>query len=141
MGEEGAAACTMRVTIREAAERLGVSPDTVKRRIKRGDLRATKEETPRGGKGIWMIDLPDDLPNPGAGDSDQARRLDDQVSFLRDQITFKDRQIADLHRLLDQAHRLLPGGSPAGVGDEAPAPAVHRASPPDARPWWRRVFR
>ncbi len=41
------------LTIDEAAERLGVSSDTVRRRIKRGELRAEKRKGPYGE--CWMI--------------------------------------------------------------------------------------
>ena len=42
------------LTIREAAEALGVSTRTVRRRIKDGELSATKE--PSGKQDVWMID-------------------------------------------------------------------------------------
>lgn len=42
------------LTIREAAEALGVSTRTVRRRIKEGELSATKE--PHGKQEVWMID-------------------------------------------------------------------------------------
>lgn len=41
------------LSIEEAAKRLGVSSDTVRRRIKRGDLRAEKQKGPYGY--CWMI--------------------------------------------------------------------------------------
>ena len=42
------------LTIREAAEALGVSTRTVRRRIKEGELSGTKE--PHGKQDVWMID-------------------------------------------------------------------------------------
>jgi len=42
------------LTIREVSEALGVSTRTVRRRIKEGELSATKE--PNGKQDVWMID-------------------------------------------------------------------------------------
>jgi excisionase family DNA binding protein len=47
---------TERLPIKEAAERLGVSADTVRRRMKKGELVGEKESTPQGYE--WRILLP-----------------------------------------------------------------------------------
>ncbi len=47
---------TDRVSIIEAAERLGVSVDTIRRRMKKGELVGEKEPTPQGYE--WRIILP-----------------------------------------------------------------------------------
>lgn len=48
----------MDVSIKEAAERLGVSVDTVRRRLKAGELAGTQE--PHGKSGYrWLVQLPD----------------------------------------------------------------------------------
>jgi hypothetical protein len=44
------------VSIQEAAERLGVSADTVRRRVKRGELQGEREKTPQGF--VWRVELP-----------------------------------------------------------------------------------
>ena len=49
------------VSIKEAAERLGVSVDTVRRRLKAGELEGKQE--PHGASGYrWLVQLPDDTP-------------------------------------------------------------------------------
>jgi hypothetical protein len=48
------------VTVPEAAIRLGIAPQTVKRRLKRGKLRGRQETTPQGF--VWLVDVPD-IPN------------------------------------------------------------------------------
>ena len=51
----------MEVTIKEAADRLGVSVDTVRRRLKAGELAGRQE--PHGASGYrWLVQLPDDTP-------------------------------------------------------------------------------
>jgi hypothetical protein len=53
------------VTVPEAAVRLGISPQTVKRRLKSGKLRGRQEATAQGFN--WRVDIPD-IPNtPSAG--------------------------------------------------------------------------
>jgi hypothetical protein len=44
------------VSIREAATRLGVSADTVRRRLKRGELGGEQEATPQGF--VWRVEVP-----------------------------------------------------------------------------------
>jgi hypothetical protein len=53
------------VTVPEAAVRLGVSPQTVKRRVKSGKLSGRQEATAQGFN--WLIDIPDMPNNPSAG--------------------------------------------------------------------------
>jgi hypothetical protein len=45
-----------RVSLTEAARRLGVSPKTVRRRLDRGELRGRRERTSHGE--AWVIELP-----------------------------------------------------------------------------------
>lgn len=53
---------TERIPIKEAAERLGVSADTVRRRMKKGELVGEKEPTPQGYE--WRILLPVESDEP-----------------------------------------------------------------------------
>jgi len=51
----------MELTIKEVADRLGVSVDTVRRRLKAGELEGRQE--PHGASGYrWLVQLPDDAP-------------------------------------------------------------------------------
>ena len=65
----------MQVKIREAAEIMGVSMDTIRRRLKSGDLDG--EKVFEGGVEVWLVTLPDRYaqhqdPHPGL---DQVTRL------------------------------------------------------------------
>jgi hypothetical protein len=53
---------TAYVPLTEAAARLGVSVDTVRRRIRSGELHAQREQRPQGYR--WVVALPDDPPAP-----------------------------------------------------------------------------
>lgn len=44
------------VSIKDAAERLGVSQDTIRRRLKSGELTGEREKTPQGF--VWRVELP-----------------------------------------------------------------------------------
>lgn len=109
----------MRVSKSEAASRLGVSVDTIERRLKAGELKGHKEPRPQGYR--WMIELPDDGDNGDAqehtsvdaevcacGCAGEIKRLEEMVGMFREQIGVKDTQISELHVLLQQSQAALP---------------------------------
>ena len=126
------------VSIDEAARLLGVSQDTIRRRIRNEELQAQQEPRPQGY--TWRVTLPDDEPEPKStghvssdGTShellealkDTVRRQDEAISQLREQLGVKDsqlqareREVQELHVLVQQAQAL-------------PAPRENRQS------WWR----
>ena len=130
------------VSIDEAARLLGVSQDTIRRRIRNGELKAHQETRPQGY--VWRVTLPDEEPESEGqnhvGDTylsselvealrDTIQRQDDTIAQLRTQLEAKDRQletrareVQELHVLLQQAQAALP-------------------VPRDNRPWWQRLWR
>jgi len=116
------------VTIQEAAQRLGVSQDTVRRRIRKEELQAKQTPTPQGFR--WVVELEgleEDAQaahtpphRPGIGSTQVKDDTNDAndgalMELLREQLQEKDRQISELHRLLAQtALNAAPG-----------------------RPWWK----
>ncbi|HSH82842.1 MAG TPA: excisionase family DNA-binding protein [Herpetosiphonaceae bacterium] len=121
-----------RVTIREAAQRLGVSTDTIRRQIRRGELTATRVH--RGQGSVLYVEIPDTVPNttptaepyatpgaeslsnskespvPGVANSNatETEILRDYVAELKRQLEVREREVAQLHTLLAQAHHALP---------------------------------
>lgn len=106
-----------RASIPEAAARLGVSVDTVRRRVRSGRLPATRDA-----RGRYVVELPDGSPAPPppahAGDVDallaEVRR---QREVLEAQLAAQERHLeahmaaeADLRRLLLELARRLGGG-------------------------------
>lgn len=79
-----------RVSIKEAAERLGVSADTIRRRLKSGDLSGEREKTPQGF--VWRVELPQDgtgepvsaevSTGASAGDDIERARLRERIAGL-----------------------------------------------------------
>jgi hypothetical protein len=121
------------VSIQEAATRLGVSAETIRRRVHKGVLRSRQVPTPQGF--VWMVELPNEEPQQGihAGESEQLHelvavlkaqlekkdhQLEIQAAAHQEQLEAKDRQIEQLHVLLQQAQAALP-------------------APKENRSWWR----
>ncbi len=136
------------VGIAEAAKRLGVAQDTIRRRIRKGDLVAYQEHRPQGY--IWLVELPEDdstsdpepeVVNGSDFDTTEApeqpslaalssqvegqRRLieslESQVLAYQQELTAKNDQIRELHVLLQQVQTALP-------------------VPREKRPWWHRLW-
>ena len=141
-----------KVSLPEAARRLNVSEDTIRRRIHKGALAASQAPTAQGFK--WSVELADDAPAittattesaPAPGDAatpgatapradarvapardvipDTTAALRDLLEVVKAQLEMKDKQISELHILLQQAQKALPG----------PTQPQH--------PWWQRWWR
>jgi hypothetical protein len=122
------------VTLPEAAQRLGVSVDTVKRRLRRGELRGQHVPRPQGY--TWLVELPDSqmggmadctASSTAALDSATIEVLNlremlamtqSQIATQKEELLSKNKQIEQLHILLQQAQAALP-------------------APKDTRPWWQ----
>jgi len=121
------------VSIAEAAERLGVSIDTIRRRIGKEELKARKIFSPHGEK--YLVELPDDVPpvpttSQDKGESSpEVEAMRKTISILETELEARRREVQELHLLLQQAQRQLPPGKMEG-----PAEAV----PPNVS-WWRRL--
>jgi hypothetical protein len=100
------------VTVGEAADRLKVSTQTVKRRLKNGILKGEQKDTPQGY--IWLVDISEaetntTILNDGiSGDASAAISREIQRLEQDEQLETKDRQIEQLHVLLQQAQAALP---------------------------------
>jgi len=143
---------TLRVTIREAASRLGVTEGAIRKRIQRGSL---PKEHGEDGRVYVYLDLYQDTSHP-----ESQVDHDPLVEELRDRVRFMERQLEaerDAHR---EARRIIAGlvqrlpeleapreettHASESAGDDAsnttPAPGGTRASEGSQRPWWKRVF-
>jgi hypothetical protein len=152
---------TPTVTIAEAARRLGVTTDAVRRRLHRGTLAGTKDE-----HGVWQVYWPDEDAPPGVRpdtpgprpDSDRAliEHLAAEVTFLRGQLDQRSRELAEERQRFDVIHRealgrieALTAGPITDAGEDAPQ--ARHVAPGEAHagdvatatpvPWWRRWWR
>jgi predicted ArsR family transcriptional regulator len=110
-----------KVTIQEAAQTLGISVATVRRKLHTGVLKGTQEDPPTG---RWWVELPDEgafHENDSEPYTDDCADLRETVAILREELEAKNKQIEQLHVLLQQAQAALP------------APRENRA-------WWHRLW-
>ena len=148
------------MTIQEAALRLGVKEDAIRKRIQRGSL--LHEKTQEGRVFVW-VDAAQDRTQDMAEDVSQDVSRDALAALLE----AKDETIAALREQLDQANerdrenrRIIaaltsripaieaPSEPPGGPETaESPGPRerpftdeerIQEAAQP--RPWWRRMF-
>jgi len=110
-------------TIREAAELLGLSQATIKRRLHRGEMKGRQAARPQGF--FWLVEIDEDLANHRAttrtSDGDRNRdstgtaELTTMITWLQEELTNRRREVQELHTLLAQQTALNAG----------------------RRPWWR----
>jgi hypothetical protein len=143
-----------RLTLRQAANRLGVSESAVRKRVERGTLRSDKG--PDGRRYVYL----DTGADTGA-DTSTPRERDTLISemrahneTLREQLEAERQAHAEARRLLAAALERIPAIEAPQEASEAPETveeAPERAEPQSAtggggaqegvrRPWWRRMF-
>jgi len=107
-----------KVSVGEAARRLGVSTDTIRRRIGKAELTAHREPTPQGYR--WEVELEpnDQALNGHESDIDVlVTTLQAQVQAQAEELDARRREVQELHVLLQTAQAAL--------------------TSPERRPWWR----
>jgi len=121
------------VPINDAATILKVSVDTVRRRIKQGELKAHKVASPHGE--IYLVEIPDDIvlvssespekneENPTEVETIEAMKK--TISVLENELDARRREVQELHVLLQQAQKQSPVGK--------------TKSAPNKISWWRRI--
>ncbi len=145
---------TERVPIREAAARLGVSADTIRRRLKSGELAGQKEQTPQGF--TWLVEVPftieppprpdasPELPPPDSGPAQataptaEVRRLEQLVEVLKTELEARRREVEQLHIVLSQQARALALPAPQETPEPASEPPTHSPRQ-DRSSWWQRL--
>ena len=133
-----------KVSIAEAAHRLSISQDTIRKRLRLGELTGTQVRAPGGFR--WMVELPDDVPGVETkkngskepedrenqslaelvaalsarveGQQELIEALQSQIQAQKDQLEARGREVQELHVLLQYAQAALP-------------------VPKEGRVWWR----
>jgi hypothetical protein len=140
-----------RLTIQDAARRLGISEGAVRKRVARKSLKHDKDDDGRvyvyldegGRRGV------DGGQDEGVDPNSNAliSRLEGEVAFLRDQVRRQQEIIAQqavTMRQLTAAASQEPSEEAETVDEEPqraePRPATGGAQESVQRPWWRKVF-
>jgi hypothetical protein len=148
---------TLRVTIREAANRLGITEAAVRKRIQRGSL---GKDIGSDGRVYVYLDLSQDMSHSESQihrDS-LVEELKDRVHFLEGQIqqaNERDREnrriiaaltsrIPEIEAPREQEHATGASGTPEAATEQpgrvGPQPEVEGPQEASERPWWRRMF-
>ena len=148
MGERRTEPHIKRLTVGQAAERLGVSTEAIRGRIRRETIRHE-----RAGGRVYVL-LPEERSTDQAADqSELVEALRDQIDDLRRERDDWKEQARMTDRLLSAAMERIPPqleasqeppGSPETVEEEPeraePQPSTVVSQEGVQRPWWRRWF-
>lgn len=144
---------TLRLTVLDAAEHLGVSVNAVRMRVRRETIAFEKDE-----KGnVWVL-----VEDSSADDSKTSREtnqstsgqiedLREQVSYLREVIATRDEELRRKDTIIMQMAQRIPELEPPQPheaseeqaqeppeGSEPKEAATNPESATQRRPWWRR---
>lgn len=104
-------------SVSEAAQVFGVSVDTIRRRMKKGELDTRREQTPQGFR--WLIRLPDDASEGASQNTPGSPRVaapidqgavvvygpdprDTLIETLQHELELRNREVARLHDVIGQ---------------------------------------
>jgi hypothetical protein len=137
-------------TLAEAATTLGVSVETTRRRVKRGQLAShhdddgrlrihladTARHPPVNGQAPASQDASHRLPDDSQPSRELVDTLQATITEQRVELEARRREVQELHVLLERAQRLaLPAPTSFQPGEKLDTdPKSHDATLP--RPWW-----
>ncbi len=142
-----------RLTLRQAAARLGVSESAIRKRVERGTLRSDKGSD--GRRYVYLDTGADTVADEGADTSATGERgaliaeLRAHNGTLREQLEAERQAHAEARRLLAATLERIPPQLEARESPQTARDAPEGASPHSAtagsqegaqRPWWRRIF-
>ena len=100
-------------TLTEVAEAYGVSVDTIRRRMKRGELETRREQTPQGFKWLAVLPEPETMETatnaPGSPKTNETvaqgvmvveHDREELVATLRQELALRNREISRLHEVI-----------------------------------------
>ena len=142
-----------RVTVQEAARRLGISESGVRKRVKREQLDSTHDRE-RGGRVYVYLDsvvteadqVPDSVPDK------YVASLEDQVESLREQLAAEREANRENRRIIIALTSRVPELEASREPPRSPTPSPEASEgtpqpgreeaeePAQRRPWWRRIF-
>jgi hypothetical protein len=123
---------TRRMTLKEAADVLGISKEAVRKRVKRGSLSSDK-----GADGLVYVCL--DAGGDTVGEREPSDAL---LSEMRSRIAFLEGELQRKDAILLNMTEAMKAITPSEAsGEGASAPHEDTATEESAQgPWWRRWF-
>ena len=139
-----------RLTVAEASKVLGITPDAVRKRIHRGDIRYTQNED---GKYFVYLD-----PSDTEHERYREQSRDELVFELRDRIRFLESELSNERSSHSESRRIIAGlvnripelPPPPDTSSPEPRESPQTASEEpsgtqgpqeeERRSWWRRLF-
>lgn len=132
-------------SVSDTAQVFGVSVDTIRRRMKRGELTTRREQTPQGFR--WLIQLPGQAAPQDAPGSPRTNNRGEQgatvvpdrdvlLETLQRELELRNREITRLHEVVAyqaQAIERATAAIPARVADATDEPAGAGNNQPGAR--------
>jgi excisionase family DNA binding protein len=134
-----------RLSVMEAAERLGVTRDAIHKRIRRGSI-----EHEQGDDGRFYVYV--DTSTTGAEKSTDTSvddRTDILIAEMRDRIRALEEANRENRRIIAALTQRIPAIEAPQDAPESPQTRSDRSTPtdadegaqePDTRPWWQRWF-
>ncbi len=110
-----------RLSLRQAAARLGVSESAIRKRVERGTLRSDKG--PDGRRYVYLDTMADEGADPSATPESDAL-----TSELRDRLRYVEGQLEAERRAHAEARRII-----AGLVERIPVLEAPAGTPPDER--------
>jgi hypothetical protein len=138
-----------RVTQREAAERLGVTVEAIRKRVARGTLRSDKGED---GRRYVYLDTDPDAGGPQPEPDTLTSELRDRLRYVEGQLEAERQAHAEARRIIAGLVERIPAieaPQEASEASETVEEKPERAEPHSTtvesqegtqRPWWRRVL-
>jgi hypothetical protein len=143
-----------RITVAEAAQRLGVKEQAIRKRISRGTLRHDKAED---GRVYVYVDTEVEDEVQGKDTRDDTYRdalvesLQDQNRFLREELARKDAILMNMTQTMrqitapaEEAREDVPqspvSSGPTGTPTDVPEGPETTTERPEERSWWKRMF-
>jgi predicted ArsR family transcriptional regulator len=138
-----------RVTVAEAAQRLGITPNAVRQRISRGNMQYEKDEDGR----VYVYLDANEQVRKHFGDSSRDELVDElrsRVQYLERELQVREEEARRKDHLLAAALERIPAIEPPPDNPSEPGESPRTASeepshaqaPPEEerRSWWQRLF-